>query len=190
MQQLVPSNTLYVSNLPDKENKEELKRNLYTLFSEHGVILEINARKSPTTRGQAFIVFKDLKESTAAHRALDSFTFLGKALKIQYSKNQSHVLDKAKGIWEPPAKKEQEKRKTEKRRREEQREITVLTNVSAALKPSAPFETFQGFLRASVVGAADRGMVQVQAQFTSLEAAQEAIRRLTSQSIKAIIKTA
>jgi RNA recognition motif-containing protein len=71
-------NRLYVRNLPDKLQKEDLKRNLYMLFATYGVILDIVALKTMKMRGQAHVVFRDVDSSTQAMRALQGFTFFGK----------------------------------------------------------------------------------------------------------------
>lgn len=65
-------------NLPDKLQKDDLKRNLYMLFATYGVILDIVALKTMKMRGQAHIVFRDVDSSTQAMRALQGFTFFGK----------------------------------------------------------------------------------------------------------------
>ena len=69
---------LYVRNLPDTLQKEDLKRNLYMLFATYGVILDIVALKTMKMRGQAHVVFRDVDSSTQAMRALQAFTFFGK----------------------------------------------------------------------------------------------------------------
>jgi len=58
----------------------ELKRSLYYLFSQFGHILDIVAMKTMKTRGQAFIIFKDLASATAALRSLQGFPFYGKPM--------------------------------------------------------------------------------------------------------------
>ncbi|KAH7864022.1 hypothetical protein Vadar_024727 [Vaccinium darrowii] len=43
----IPANqTIYIKNLNEKMKKEELKRSLYALFSQHGRILDIVALKT------------------------------------------------------------------------------------------------------------------------------------------------
>lgn len=64
--------------LPDKLQKDDLKRNLYMLFATYGVILDIVALKTMKMRGQAHVVFRDVDSSTQAMRALQGFTFFGK----------------------------------------------------------------------------------------------------------------
>lgn len=70
-----PSQTLYVHNLTEKTKKTELKKSLYLLFSQHGRILDIVAKKTPKDRGQAFIVFAHIHQATSALRALQGFPF-------------------------------------------------------------------------------------------------------------------
>lgn len=78
---MVPSNSLYVTNLPSaKINKADLKTALYLLFSTHGPILDVVALKTEKMRGQAHIVFRDTQASTQAMRSLDGFQFLGREL--------------------------------------------------------------------------------------------------------------
>jgi RNA recognition motif-containing protein len=91
-----PNETLYVNNLNEKIKLDELKINLFHLFSEFGDIIEINCRKSQKMKGQAFIVYKDLNSSTNAKFSLNNTIFLGKKMKIEYSKNTSDIINKLK----------------------------------------------------------------------------------------------
>jgi len=75
---LRPNATLYCSNLPDKLQKEDLKRALYMLFSTHGPVLDIVALKTSKMRGQAHVLFRDAQASTQAMRALQDHEFFGK----------------------------------------------------------------------------------------------------------------
>lgn len=75
-----PNHTLYCSNLPDKLQKDDLKRALYMLFSVYGSILDIVALKTPKMRGQAHVLFRDVSSSTQAMRSLQGFEFFGKEM--------------------------------------------------------------------------------------------------------------
>lgn len=75
-----PNPTLYINNLNDKVNKEELKSQLYALFTTHGKIIDIVASKNEKMRGQAFLVFSDLAGATAAMRACEGMIFYDKPL--------------------------------------------------------------------------------------------------------------
>jgi RNA recognition motif-containing protein len=75
-----PNATLYINNLNDKINKEELRTQLYALFATHGKVIDVVATKSPKMRGQAFLVFADLAGATAAMRACAGMTFYDKPL--------------------------------------------------------------------------------------------------------------
>ena len=71
---------LYLTNLPDKLQKQDLKRELYMLFSTYGTVLDIVAQKTMKMRGQAHIVFKDVQTAAQAMRQLEGFVFFGKPM--------------------------------------------------------------------------------------------------------------
>ena len=75
-----PNATLYINNLNDKINKEELKTQLFALFTTYGKIIDIVASKSQKMRGQAFLVFTDLAGATSAMRACEGMMFYDKPL--------------------------------------------------------------------------------------------------------------
>ena len=75
-----PNTTLYINNLNDKVNKEELRTQLYALFTSYGKIIDIVASKSQRMRGQAFLVFTDLAGATSAMRACEGMMFYDKPL--------------------------------------------------------------------------------------------------------------
>jgi RNA recognition motif-containing protein len=81
-----PNTTLYINNLNDKINKEELKTQLFALFTTYGKIIDIVASKSQKMRGQAFLVFTDLAGATSAMRACEGMMFYDKPL----VSNQNH----------------------------------------------------------------------------------------------------
>ncbi|KAF2708548.1 RNA-binding domain-containing protein [Pleomassaria siparia CBS 279.74] len=97
-----PSPTLYCRNLPDKLQKDDLKRNLYMLFATYGVVLDVVALKTPKMRGQAHIVFRDMDSSTQAMRALQNFNFFGKEMTIAYARGKSHTIAKLDGTFKMP----------------------------------------------------------------------------------------
>jgi len=86
-----PNATLYINNLNDKITKDDLKLQLYALFTTYGKILEIVASKSPRMRGQAFLVFSDLSGATSAMRACDGMIFYDKPMHIAYAKSKSYA---------------------------------------------------------------------------------------------------
>ncbi|UZJ56705.1 hypothetical protein CBS101457_006025 [Exobasidium rhododendri] len=86
-----PSATLYVKNIPSKIKKEELRRQLYCLFSTYGKILDVVATRAQGMRCQAFVVFQDLASSTAALRGLEGFSFYDNSLSIDYAKSTSRA---------------------------------------------------------------------------------------------------
>jgi U2 small nuclear ribonucleoprotein B'' len=75
-----PNTTLYINNLNDKVNKEELRSQLYAMFTTYGKIIDVVALKSKKMRGQAFLVFTDLAGATSAMRACEGMTFYDKPM--------------------------------------------------------------------------------------------------------------
>lgn len=102
-----PNQTLYVKNLNDKINRDDLKRALYMLFSTYGPVLDVVTSrlsgKGKAMRGQAHICFRDIQTSTQAMRALQGFEMFEKEMQIQYAKGTSSIIPKLRGTFEPPA---------------------------------------------------------------------------------------
>merc|ERR1719460_1308119 len=96
-----PKATLYVSNIDWKIKKKNLKRALHTLFCRHGKILEIITLRRDGLRGQAWIIFEHVRAATAALRNENGFTFFGKNLKIDYSREKSDRVAKLDGSFVP-----------------------------------------------------------------------------------------
>lgn len=101
-----PNQTLYVKNLNQKVNRDDLKRALYMLFSTYGPILDITTSrigsKGQHMRGQAHICFRDIQTSTQAMRALQNFGIFGQEMNIQYARGTSNIIPKLRGTFEPP----------------------------------------------------------------------------------------
>ncbi|KAF7301313.1 Spliceosomal protein [Mycena indigotica] len=89
-----PNPTLYINNLNDQVNKDELKTQLYALFTTYGKIIDVVASKSKRMRGQAFLVFADLAGATTAMRACDGMLFYDKPLHIAYAKSKSYATSR------------------------------------------------------------------------------------------------
>ncbi|KAH9071605.1 RNA-binding domain-containing protein [Lactarius deliciosus] len=86
-----PNTTLYINNLNDKINKDEIRSQLFALFTTYGKLVDVVATKTPKMRGQAFLVFTDLASATAALRACDGMAFYDKPMRISYAKSKSHA---------------------------------------------------------------------------------------------------
>jgi U2 small nuclear ribonucleoprotein B'' len=87
-----PNHTLYVNNLNGKIKKQQLRKSLYNLFVTYGRVLGIIAMKGVKMRGQAFIVFDDIQNSTAALRSLQGVVFYGKPMRLSYAKRDSDAI--------------------------------------------------------------------------------------------------
>ena len=58
---LRPNHTIYIQNMNEKIKKEDLRKSLYVLMSQFGQVLDIVALKTMKMRGQAFVVFKEIR---------------------------------------------------------------------------------------------------------------------------------
>ena len=72
--------SLYLTNLPEKLRKPDLRLSLYTLFSTYGPVLDVVAMPGNKMRGQAWVAFRDIPTSTQAMRALQGFEFFGRQM--------------------------------------------------------------------------------------------------------------
>ncbi|XP_054708865.1 U1 small nuclear ribonucleoprotein A-like [Uloborus diversus] len=91
--------TIYINNLNEKIKIAELKKSLYAVFSQFGVILDIIASKSLKMRGQAFVAFKELSSASNAFRSMQGFPFYEKPMRIQYAKTDSDCVARMKGTY-------------------------------------------------------------------------------------------
>eukprot|EP01114_Cavostelium_apophysatum_P004493 TRINITY_DN1475_c0_g1_i1.p1 TRINITY_DN1475_c0_g1~~TRINITY_DN1475_c0_g1_i1.p1 ORF type:complete len:261 (-),score=85.00 TRINITY_DN1475_c0_g1_i1:231-1013(-) len=122
-QQIKPNQTIYINNLNERIKKEELRKSLYAMFSQFGIVLDVVALKTLTTRGQAFVAFKDVPAATNAMRAMQNFPFYDKPMRIQYAKKQSDIISKLSGTYvEKERRSRAEKRKAEEQIMAERRE--------------------------------------------------------------------
>jgi RNA recognition motif-containing protein len=75
-----PNTTLYINNLNDKINRDELRAQLFALFTTYGKLIDVVASKGAKMRGQAFLVFTDLAGATSAMRACEGMVFYDKPM--------------------------------------------------------------------------------------------------------------
>ncbi|KAK7076805.1 hypothetical protein SK128_022821 [Halocaridina rubra] len=132
-----PNHTIYVNNLNEKVKKAELKRSLYAIFSQFGQILDIVALKTLKMRGQAFVIFKEISSATNAMRAMQSFPFYDKPMRIAYSKVDSDIIAKQKGTYKERGSKRKEEEKKKKKGKEPKGGIPPVAVVSAVAKAGA-----------------------------------------------------
>ncbi|KAF8138541.1 hypothetical protein EV363DRAFT_1314227 [Boletus edulis] len=86
-----PNTTLYINNLNDKVDTQELRSQLYALFTTYGKVMDVVASKAPKMRGQAFLAFTDLTAATTAMRACEGMVFYEKPMRISYAKSKSYA---------------------------------------------------------------------------------------------------
>ena len=109
------NNTLYINNLNEKININELKHELLNLFLKFGKIFEIRISKSLKLKGQAFITFENINDSKKALLDLNGFEFFGKKLNINYAKQTSENYLVSIGKLKENKKKEKDIERKKKR---------------------------------------------------------------------------
>jgi len=87
-----PNHTLYINNLNGKIKKQQLRKSLYNLFVSYGRVVAVIAIKGVKMRGQAFIVFDDIQNSTAALRSLQGVIFYDKPMRLSYARRDSDAI--------------------------------------------------------------------------------------------------
>jgi U2 small nuclear ribonucleoprotein B'' len=87
-----PNHTLYVNNLNGKIKKQQIRKSLYNLFVAYGRVVGVIAIKGIKMRGQAFIVFDDIQNSTTALRSLQGVIFYDKPMRLSYAKRDSDAI--------------------------------------------------------------------------------------------------
>ncbi|SBT71130.1 U2 small nuclear ribonucleoprotein B'', putative [Plasmodium malariae] len=96
-----PNQTLYVNNLEEKINVNDLKYLLYEFFCPYGNVLDVVLKKSNRLRGQAFVIFSNIASSTLAYKNLKGKSFLNKNININYAKTKSKKIEELEGTYKP-----------------------------------------------------------------------------------------
>ena len=109
------NNTLYINNLNEKININELKHELLELLLKYGKIFEIRMSKSLKLKGQAFITFENINDSKKALNDLNGYELFGKKLNINYAKQTSENFLVKKGKLKENKKKEKDIERKKKR---------------------------------------------------------------------------
>ncbi len=82
-----PKETLYIQNINEKIKakgkfffKLDVKYALFNLFEAFGQVLQIVCKRNDKMRGQAFVVFREVGEATAAKNNLNGYPIFGKPM--------------------------------------------------------------------------------------------------------------
>lgn len=95
------SNTIFVGNLPLKSKKSAVRDALKTSFSPYGNIQEVITNKSWRNRGQAWIVYDDVNQATAAMGKMQGSKVMERPVRIEYARSKSDVTAKLEGTFNP-----------------------------------------------------------------------------------------
>lgn len=82
-----PKETLYIQNINEKIKPKgiafayaDIKYALFNLFEAFGQVLQVVAKRNDRMRGQAFVVFREVGEATAAKNNLNGYPIFGKPM--------------------------------------------------------------------------------------------------------------
>ncbi|KAB5569465.1 hypothetical protein DKX38_003258 [Salix brachista] len=147
--------TIYINNLNEKIKIDELKKALHAVFSQFGKILEILAFKTLKHKGQAWVIFEDVKSASNAMRQMQSFPFYDKPMRIQYAKTKSDIVAKADGTFVP-----REKRRRHEEKGKKKKDQHDANQVGVGLTPAyggtygttPPVSMFSSFLGLPLLG--------------------------------------
>ena len=96
-----PKRTVYIRGLNEKVKLEELKKALYGVMSQFGGILEVHARKTLKTRGQAWVVFQDVTSAANAVRNMEGFVFYEKPMTLSFASSDGDAVSRMLGTYKP-----------------------------------------------------------------------------------------
>jgi RNA recognition motif-containing protein len=89
--------SVYVRNLDERIQLEELTEALREIFGEFGNIIDIVAKQSLKRKGQAFIVYDDVESATRAIEEIQGFELFDKPMTLEYARTKSDATVKLEG---------------------------------------------------------------------------------------------
>ena len=95
-----PNATVYVQNLNERIKISDIKNGLFQLFSQHGEVHEVHAKRNIKQRGQAFVVSPDEAIAETMIKELRGSIFYGKPLRLSFAKKDSDFIAKLKGSFD------------------------------------------------------------------------------------------
>ena len=113
---LLPCQTLYIKNLPEKVSKDLLKKSLHALFTPLGKVLDVTIFRTKSLRGQAWLSFDNVQSATVALSQMQGVPIDGKPMSLQYSKSLPDSLSKKLGQYPSAASRAQRASETSVRR--------------------------------------------------------------------------
>lgn len=86
-----------VKNLEERIKIEQLKEALTEIFSEYGNVIDLVAKRNLKAKGQAFVVFDDVKAAELAIKEVQGFELFEKPMILDYAKTPSDATVKREG---------------------------------------------------------------------------------------------
>ena len=91
------ADNIQVRNLEEHIKINQMKEALSEIFSEYGTIIDLVAKTNLKARGQAFIVFDDVKAAERAINEVQGFELFEKPMVLDFAKTRSDATVKGSG---------------------------------------------------------------------------------------------
>ena len=106
MGEIKPSPTIYINNLNEKTAVDVVKEEIEAMFAQFGDVLQVTVMKGRLPnghyrKGQAWVLFDSIEAASAAKEKMQSFSYHGKEMRIEFSANKSDLLAKRDGTFQP-----------------------------------------------------------------------------------------
>ncbi len=88
---------MQVKNLEERIKIEQLKEALTEIFSEYGNVIDLVAKRNLKARGQAFVVFDDVKAAERAIKEVQGFELFEKPMLLDYARTSSDATVQKEG---------------------------------------------------------------------------------------------
>lgn len=129
-----PGHTIYINNLYEKLNQEDLKKAMHAMFDQFGTILDVITRRTYKLRGQAWVVFEQAEDARKAMELMQGFPFMDKPIRVALAKTKSDAVAKRDGTFTERPKTE---RPTKKAAPDTQQQKKDKAEAAAAAGPAA-----------------------------------------------------
>ena len=83
--------------MEERIKPDQLKEALTEIFSEYGNVIDLVAKSNLKAKGQAFVVFDDVKAAERAIGEVQGFELFDKPMQLDYAKTKSDAIVQKEG---------------------------------------------------------------------------------------------
>jgi len=97
--EMPPRRTLYINNISCKVPTRQLRKDIISMASEYGKVVACVCMKSFWRRGQAYLSFSNQEEADKCYNELNNRPYAGQRLRVNYARQDTHVVAKELGTY-------------------------------------------------------------------------------------------